>query len=63
MFKYSPPYLGLYRVVEICSLVVIKIKIGSKVKKIHTDCVKKAISDYGANTPDPIISENIKNSN
>lgn len=59
-FKHSPPYLGPYRVAEICSPVVIKVKIGNKIKKIHTDRVKKANADYGASTPEPIISENIQ---
>lgn len=59
-FKHSPPYLGPYRVVEICSPVVVKIKMGNKIKKIHTDRVKKALADYGKSTPNPIISDEME---
>lgn len=49
--KFSPLYLGPYRVVEICGPVTIKVKIGNRITKIHTDRVKKAEADYGKNTP------------
>lgn len=58
-YKYSTPYLGPYRVTEICSPVVIKIKIGNKIKKIHTDRVKKANADYGNSTPELIMNKNL----
>lgn len=57
--KFSSLYLGPYRVVEICGPVTVKVKIGNKITKIHTDRVKKADADYGDKTPPPIITNNI----
>lgn len=57
--KFAPPYLGPFRVVQICSPVTIKVKIGNKIKTIHTDRVKKAIANYGNNVPPPIMANNI----
>lgn len=57
--KFGSIYLGPYRVTEICGPVTIKIKIGNKITKIHTDRVKKAEANY-ANTPAPITTtENV----
>lgn len=57
--KFSSLYLGPYRVTEICGPVTIKIKIGNKITKIHTDRVKKAEANYGEKIPPPIISNEI----
>lgn len=56
--KFGPLYLGPYRVVEICGPVTIKIKIGNKISKIHTDRLKKAEANYEGAVPPPITNIN-----
>lgn len=57
--KFSPLYTGPYRVVEICGPVTVKVKIGKKSTKIHTDRLKRAEADYKEKTPPPIITNEI----
>lgn len=51
--KFGSLYLGPYRVTEVCGPVTVKIKIGNKISKIHTDRLKKAEANYEP-TPLPV---------
>lgn len=53
-FKFDQPYDGPYRVENVLSPVVVTIRKGKKVVKIHTDRLKRADADYGLKTP-PLV--------
>lgn len=54
--KFGPLYLGPYRITEICGPVTVKIKIGNRISKIHTDRLKKAEANYGEDVPPPVAT-------